>query len=893
MIKWGLQFNLPKIGFHTITLLLLLGTAILGMVGTVNAQSVDGNWNLPVNISRSGSATDPHMVVDATGIIHVLWKDDFSGYVYVEGDGTTWSDPLAVTTPFYDEEIEYNPWIFAGNQGYVHAFWTDEENTLLYSRVEADRIDTSAWDAGSTVTDNALTLAVTDDANGRLHLVYVRTLDTAEFPSGIYYRRSGIGGVGWSEAQLLYASPYYREIEEVTDAHVDISTSVVGESVNVYVAWDNLPRTRVYMASSKDGGDTWSEPWEVDKPETETGATTPSNPLVYTQGEQVLLLWRVSHQELGCTYYFQWSANGGETWQQRQQMFEGLLGCPDNVQVMEQGNNPLLLIDAVQSYLQIWDGTRWSSPQLQNPLNSFTDEETQRLVEFDCHEAVMVNEEDIYVAGCDASLGGDIWVLQRQIGEVDSWFPEDPVWNPLISVTEDQAGVANPTVVSDNSNLLHVFWAQPLEAAQGAENAAIYYARWEGERQWSQPVAVIANLDGDARQPSAAAGRDGNLYLVWSEGRTGAVNFSAVNANRAAFPDDWPEPVALPLPQSSGSSPDILVDRQGKIYVTLAVPLNEGRGIYLTSSEDGGASWSDMVKVFDAQAEGWDMVDNPHIALTNDNHLHLFWSQNTLPSGPGTLALYYARSEDGGLTWSTAEQVTDKPSVWSEIVGGQGSVVHRLWQESTSSGVTVWHDLSLDDGLTWTRSAPVSIFGDVTSYSSLVEDRAQRLHLLQAVNRGTGNFSVQHWLWDSAAGWAAQQNLDFSLDTTAQVGTLTSGFSQSGDLAVLFSESSISPENGQLEDTLYFTRRTVSDLPPEEPIQPLPAAPTTTATTPPTSTPLPTLRPTTEPTQEQLLPTEQATNPTNNGLLVGGLLVGFVIVVGSGFGLWFLRDSRR
>jgi hypothetical protein len=863
-----------------------------------DAQTQADPWSSPINLSNSGSATNPTMLLDGEGSIHIIWEDEFSEFVYTTGDGTTWSDPVALSTPF----IDYSPTFISDNEGNVFAFWIGAEGVLLYSRNTFTGLPDSEWTSPIQLAEEGLVFDVAVDAENRLHFIYLRSLDSVESPSGIYYIRSGPGGTNWSNSELLNESLYFRALE-VEDAHLDMSLTTVGEEQHIYVSWDNRTRARVFLISSLDSGDTWGSPYEVDKPGIETGASSPSNLLVYAQGASVLLIWRITHLDLGCTYEYQWSFDSGQDWQLHDSMFEDLLACPEEIKILENGDQPLLFISAVETYLSIWDGTRWSNPQIQDPLTSFLDSETNRLVEFGCHDPILVNSENLMVAGCDESIGGDIWWMRRQLGDISSWFPEAPVWSPFETVTSGTIAISDPVMAIDRENQTHVFWTQSIPGAGGAGNSSIYYSQWEGEREWSQPIAAIMAPDGDARQPAVVIDGFGNLNIAWSEGKTGTIKFSKVAANRAAFPEDYLDPVTLPGGPSSGSSPEILFDRGGIIHVAYAIPLNEGRGIYLTSSEDGGTVWTDPIQIFDAQAANWEMVDDPQLAQGRDNELFILWTRSTLPTGPGPLELYFSKSIDGGLSWSPAELVVDKPPAWNELQANTEGTVHRIWQEVSSGGTTIWHDLSLADGQDWERTSPVSIFGSIATVSSVATDSSLRLNLVQIVGRGAGNFSLQHWIWDSA-GWRTDQHLDFTLEPSSLIQSVISGVSSTGELLVLFSGESINPDIGQREGNLQFTHRSL-DIPDVDPVEQRTITPENTPV--PTETPAPTETatatavPTTAVNRTPFVRTPAFTAPEGNepsqnswsGLIISGVVVFVVIIAAIGIRRYSLRQSRQ
>jgi len=892
---------MEKKGFSNHALAVLRGIAILCWLclptlsrpGAVAAQEGFTGWSTPINLSKSSATLNPAMAVDSQGMIHVFWDDEFAGSIYTSGDGMTWSEPEPVFAPFATFPVK----LAADSLGTLHAFWTNELNTLYYSRVDVDRIDVSDWESPLVLAENALTFEVEVDENDQLHLVYVRSLSTEEFPAGIYYRQSTSNGVRWSGAALLYASPYYRTLLP-EETHVDLATTTHAGALNVYATWDNPAQARVFLASSADGGVTWNEPLEVDKPDQVSGTLSPSHLKVHASGANVLLVWESGNIETGCTSYYQWSNDGGANWQLRQQLVEGLFGCPKHLQILEKDGQPLLFILAAQPYLQVWDGTRWSDPQPQITLTSFIDADTQKVIELDCHRAEVVNNARLIVLGCDSSASPDVWYLERPIGETAIWFPEAPVWSRFITITSGELIVGDPVMAVDANNLVHVFWTES-SSAYGVETAAeLYYARWEGESQLSQKLALGTATNSIARDPDAAIDSAGNLLLVWADGRTGNIYFSKAHAGTAVIATDWSEPLPLPLPGPAGSAPDIFVAGSGQIFVAYAIPINLNRGIYLTASSDGGISWTEPVRVFDAEAAGWAMVDEPQGVESAGNELHLIWSRYSPPSGVGPMGIYYARSSDGGLTWSAPEAVAEKAVDWSQIDSGEGGVLHRLWKEESAGSIIVWHDLSLDNGRDWNRSAPVSVFGSLESLAALTSDAAQRLHLLHLVNRGAGNYTMQHWIW-GAEGWTTEQSLDFSQTSTARVTELDAAATNLGDLAVVLNSITLNTTTGLLGDSLFFTKRSL-ELPDSGPIAPTLPAATPTAT----STVEATLTATNEPTQTPMSGTRAPTpgfgtvgieeNPSSpsGGASLWWYVGGFAVIALIGFGVWVSRTRK-
>ena len=777
-------------------LILMLGLNVL----IVRAQ-IDDNWSEPSNLSQSGSASIPLMVVDSDGIFHILWVDEYSGFIYVTGDGVEWSTPAPVVMPF-DDSI---PYLLADVEGIIHAIWRDSEGALYYSKVRASAFDNfSAWTTGIRLGEASLDFSVVEDGNGDLHLGYVRPLESDEFPAGIYYRRLKGGTTSWSSPTLIYLSPYLRSIE-LADSNVDITTGMVDDEVNVYLAWDNRPRERVYLSKSNDGGLSWSSSEEVDKPVEGSLTPGPSRILVDANDENVLVVWQSNRTESSCEQYYQFSDDAGNSWSPQLRMFEGFVTCPNAIQVFQTDDGAILLQKGVQIILQAWDGEMWSDPQPQQALTTFVDPETQRYVEFGCQQGLLTADNSFYVVGCDRGEGQDIWLTQSQLLELDSWFPQETVWSPVVTVTTDESRLSEPVLVADQEQRMHAFWSRADNNKLDSPGMAIYYARWEDEK-WSQPEMILTSPVGKADQPAAGIDETGQLFVAWSGGLDGEIYISQAEASQAIIASSWNNPEQLPTIQNAGSSPSMLIDSNGIINIAYAIPLNENRGIYVVRSEDEGSTWTNPVLIFNAEDAGWAMVDEPRLTTSENGHLHILWTRHTLPSGQGPLSLMYSRSEDLGVSWTEPQSVVDSPVVWSEIVGTDDQTVQRIWQETSSTGTTLWHEQSLDDGETWIRTAPVSVFGDTVGTPSLSRDSAGRLHLLLVVRSGTNKFVLQHWLYDGQR-WSAERTLDINFYGNAAINSVEGEVSDTGNLGVLLSDLNQSADDSTREYEIAFANR--------------------------------------------------------------------------------------
>jgi BNR repeat-like domain len=787
--------------------LLALGTSGLLAAPAVTlsqaaAPSGTDQWATPVNLSHSGSATNPMMVIDPRQRVHVLWKDGFAGYTYTGFEGGQWSRPVPVdlsqvffgppssqttSPPAQDAVLSISPasgpHFAASNADYIIGVWiTGTKNSLYANRVLSDSFASAAnWDKPALLATSAIAADVTADAAGHVYLAYVQNRDNPTSSAGVYFQSSSDSGSTWSAPVALDQSPYFRTMPS-DPANVEIATADTGQATQVYVVWDNHPRRQVMSTWSTDGGSTWATPTQVDGPTLGSGAAGPFAIRIGAAKDNVLLTWQNGKPGANCTQFYKWSTNGGNTWSNRQPVPLGLAGCAQSSQIIV-NQDQMLLVGTIQgqTYLQAWNGAHWSLPQLQPTLFSFEDPEIHSQVQYGCRQFA-VSGGRLYVVGCDTGAGGDIWWTSRALDDTTDWFlPRS--WSDPVEVARSSEAIQFLTVAT-SAERLHALWAAPDSTSRGGASA-IYYANWDGTT-WSTPVAVLRSAQGASDRPAVAVDAAGQLDVVWTGDDSHAIYFSRADAHRAYSPGEWTEPLRLSSPGEVVGAADIQQDSDGQLFVTFAVPINEGRGLYLTQSGDGGRTWTHVTRVFDAAAAGWDMVDQPRLAITADGVLHVLWAR-PMPLGGVASALYYARSGDHGQTWSNPEQVTTQAVARAELEATGGQEVHRLWTETNGQLATLRHEYSEDSGLTWHETAGVPDTSSIAGPIALTPDAAGQLHLIQVGSSSDGRLHLRHWLW-AGQHWAELGDaFDLSLDTGAGVDAVRAVFVPSGVLGVLFS----------------------------------------------------------------------------------------------------------
>jgi hypothetical protein len=98
--------------------------------------------------------------------------------------------------------------------------------------------------------------------------------------------------------------------------------------------------------------------------------------------------------------------------------------------------------------------------------------------------------------------------------------------------------------------------------------------------------------------------------------------------------------------------------------------------------------------------------------------------------------------------------VSEQAVSWSELVGYDGLILHRLWQEKKQSAVINFHQASRDGGITWELPAVISSANTDASQILAVSEQAGGLYVLQLSAEDDLSILIQKW---DGSRWSAQE----------------------------------------------------------------------------------------------------------------------------------------
>ena len=693
-------------------LLIIGGCTLAAMGAQALAQSAGDIWTPAVNVSQSGTASNPVIATAPNGNLHAVWWDNLDGEQYARTNltSTVWTEPVNVPQIIGRRQVDAqtnrvtlteprNVVLATDGDNRVHAFWFNTADQLLHAQTSG-----AAWSDATVLAQAATILNTATDESGALHVAYIQSADSPESPAGLYYRVNSAGN--WSPPDLIHASSYFRALNRKRCTSVWLAT-MAGRSLQLGMS---LGLRESQLAFSLNNGTDWSAPLPV--------SNTQSLPVqhVYVAAApngEFLMLW----QDAGttdCTFAQRVSNDGGQTWSAPVRVFNSAALCQQQLSFMPDSDGRLWLVGQAATNqtatglatmtLALWDGSVWSQPT--DVTFSQSDQATGRSIPLDCLKAAVAGQT-VGIVGCDANR--DVYAARNAV-ELDAFMTAlQPVWMPL-EVVSDQSDLTSidglPDVATDQEGGVYALWSQGLAA--NSSDTALHAITYE-DNQWTQPVIVLRSPDSDnatsnqAVHPSLVIDAEGKAQAVWSAGAIGPVLYSWAYARDFAAAQSWAEPIALPASSLAGSWPDIVADPNGNdLYVAYAIPFNERRGLYLATSQNGGTTWLTPTLIFDAVAAQWDGVDKVRLALEPiSGILHATWLRTTLPGRPASQEVYYARSMDRGRTWSAALRVAEGDVDWPRIAAFGSGQAYLAWnqrlkpdQADAATPYSVWGQVS-------------------------------------------------------------------------------------------------------------------------------------------------------------------------------------------------------
>lgn len=279
-------------------------------------------------------------------------------------------------------------------------------------------------------------------------------------------------------------------------------------------------------------------------------------------------------------------------------------------------------------------------------------------------------------------------------------------WGYTELISQTRAQMATPDVVVA-TDFVHAVWSKKVSGAQGSQ-FDVFYSRSEAGGAWS-PVTTTLETHFSAFGPRVTADQAGNLHLVWQEY---AVQPQIYYISGTVYTTEtvWSTlPIALSEDLNRrATTPDIVVGSDNTVHVVFGVDVESQekvQDIYYAGfpiTDSGVVSATLIPNSTVTVSHQLPTYVNPAIALFGDDQVHVAWNGWKAGDNWDSDRIYYAVSEDGGLSWSEPVAISPRDSRPDGFpsLAVDAEFVHAVWQEKVPP---------TDQDIYYTRRFPVRI----------------------------------------------------------------------------------------------------------------------------------------------------------------------------------------
>ena len=291
------------------------------------------------------------------------------------------------------------------------------------------------------------------------------------------------------------------------------------------------------------------------------------------------------------------------------------------------------------------------------------------------------------------------------------------------------------------------------------DNAEVYLRRSpDGGATWSAIMNLSANA-GASMQPAIAVGSNGSVHVAWED--TAPGDKEIYYRRSTDYGDTWDPAKRISLTGGSSEDPSMAVDSQGTVHIAWYDDTPGNWDIYYARSTDGGDSWSRARRI--SWTLGRSM--NPTVAVDPGSNIHIVWHDNT----SGNMEVLYKKSPDGGLSWNAGMRISSNLSGVSQcphlaIESKNPTHIHVVWYDETPGNPEIYWRESTDGGTTW-RGQPVRLtMNEGNSYwPAIALDTSDTVHVVWHDTR-PGDAEIYYKRSSAGGGvpWSADRRLSWN-----------------------------------------------------------------------------------------------------------------------------------
>jgi hypothetical protein len=226
---------------------------------------------------------------------------------------------------------------------------------------------------------------------------------------------------------------------------------------------------------------------------------------------------------------------------------------------------------------------------------------------------------------------------------------------------------------------------------------------------------------------------------------------------------DWTPAQRLTWTSGESYDPAVAIGPGNAIHVVWRDFTPGNREIYYKRSTDGGIAWTS------AQRLTWTAEESrsPAIAVDSSNAVHVVWYEHTYSSQK----IYYKGSTDGGVTWGAAQRLawTSTHSLYPAIAVDSTDAVHVVWEDHAPGNADIYYKQSSDEGITWSAAQRLTWTSGSSFKPDIAIDSSNAAHVVWEDYTPADGEVYYKGSTDSGATWGTAQRLTW----TSGMSTLT------------------------------------------------------------------------------------------------------------------------
>src|SRR6266850_631478 len=309
--------------------------------------------------------------------------------------------------------------------------------------------------------------------------------------------------------------------------------------------------------------------------------------------------------------------------------------------------------------------------------------------QFSTPKNVSNNSDFSFTPQLAVDLGGNIYVVWEDDTNTNSNIlssrsTDGGTFSAPKGVSNNAGFSFNPRIAVDSGGTINVVWQ---DSPDFYRTSNVFFSRSSDRGiTFSTPM----NLSGTSNSAfystpqiavQIAVDKNGNINVLWEDDLAGHsdISFSRSADNGATFssPMNLSNPFGNSLANSN--SPRLAPDLLGNINVVWADinPADLNTDIFFARSSDGGATFSTAQNV--SRSSGFS--SNPWLTVDAGANINVSWEDNT----PGNRDIFFARSTDSGATFPTPVNLSADSglSLAAQIAADKNGNINVAWQDHT------------------------------------------------------------------------------------------------------------------------------------------------------------------------------------------------------------------